>query len=44
LAIEHIRGLKPDERAELARFFRRGDVSLIRPVAAKLKEKSNGQL
>lgn len=44
LAIEHLRALKPDERHDLERFFRRAEVSLTRMPAAKQKEKTNGQL
>lgn len=44
LAIEHVRALKPEERHELERFFRRAEVSLSRMPAAKQKEKTNGQL
>lgn len=44
LALEHVRSLKPDERAELERFFRRADVSLTSPVAAKQQEKNYGNV
>jgi len=44
LAIEHVRTLKSDERAELERFFRRAEVILTRKVAAKPQEKTNGQV
>jgi RNA polymerase sigma factor (sigma-70 family) len=41
LAIAHIRALKPGERQELERFFRRADVSLAHRVAPKPQEKTN---
>ena len=43
LAVEHLRGLKGDERSELERFFRRAELSLTGGVAAKPKEKNNAQ-
>jgi RNA polymerase sigma factor (sigma-70 family) len=43
MAIEHVRTLKPDERHELERFFRRAEVSL-RAGTAKQQEYSNGQV
>lgn len=44
LAIEHLRALKPEERHDLERFFRRAEVSMTQMSAVKQKEKSNGQL
>ena len=43
LAIEHVRTLKSDERAELERFFRRAEVILARKSGAKTQEKTHGQ-
>ena len=43
LAIEHVHALKPDERHELERFFRRAEVSLDRPGIVKREEKVNGK-
>ena len=44
VAIEHLHSLKSDERAELERFFRRAEVSLMSKVVAKQQEKTNGQV
>lgn len=42
LAVEHMHSLKPDEREEVEKFFRRAEVSLSRAAPAK-QEKSYGQ-
>jgi RNA polymerase sigma factor (sigma-70 family) len=44
LAMEHVAGLKADDRRELERFFRRAEVSLARGVVAKQREKANGEI
>ena len=44
LAIDHLATLRPDERRELERFFRRAEVVLSRSVVAKQQEKANGQI
>ena len=43
MAIEHVHALKPDERQELERFFRRAQVSLSPRATAGKEEKVNGQ-
>lgn len=44
LAIDYLATLRPDERRELERFFRRAEVVLSRAVVAKQQEKANGQI
>ena len=43
MAIEHVASLKPGERQELERFFRRAEVGLMRP-ARITEEKNNGRV
>ena len=42
-AMEHLRSLKPDERMELEKFFRRAGVNLSRPAATR-QEKDHGKV
>jgi DNA-directed RNA polymerase specialized sigma24 family protein len=44
LAVEYMRSLKPEERVELERFFRRAEVVLPGAAGAKQREKDYGKV